>query len=572
MAVSEQNIPGSGDLCIRCHVPHGWYDGHSTPTDGSFLLESEAVGVSCSVCHKMTNTDDSEWMGNQLPPFVANDGGDPPVGYSGSGMLSLWGGAERLGPYEDATAPHEWGPSDFHRSPNFCGSCHDVSNPITGDLAHNAGAQPWADPVIRSGTPGTPVETKAAFNNFPHQYGVVERTFSENMSSAFPTTRVAEFTNLPAELQDGSIKSAYEDAIAADPSGDYVDGTPRFFSCQTCHMPPAGGRGCSFGPNRADNPLHDLTGGNYWMPELIKHLDDQDKLRLGGGVDQNMRDAMDDGRDRALRNLENSAKMSVTDNTLRVVNLTGHKLISGYPEGRRMWLNMKWFDRKGRLVREDGEYGELLVTIRNEDIPVRTILDPDDPNTKIYEAKMGMTREWARQLRGFGLRRDLPLTFDRVTGEVRQTLGDLANAPPGTTLKTLHFSMNNTVIADNRIPPYGMSYEEARKRNCLPVPRDQYGDPGPDGEYNYFDEVRLNPPARAVYGEIRLMYQPTSWEYVQFLFLANERRNQFLKDVGEDLLDGWLATGMAEPVVMTETMWGSRPPRNLGNPIEVDPK
>ena len=37
----------------------------------------------------------------------------------------------------------------------------------------------------------------------------------------------------------------------------------------------------------------------------------------------------------------------------------------------------------------------------------------------------------------------------------------------------------------NRIPPYGMAYEVAQKRNALPVPDSQYGKPGPGGTYDY---------------------------------------------------------------------------------------
>ena len=29
---------------------------------------------------------------------------------------------------------------------------------------------------------------------------------------------------------------------------------------------------------------------------------------------------------------------------VRVTNLTAHKLLSGYPEGRRLWINVKWYD------------------------------------------------------------------------------------------------------------------------------------------------------------------------------------------------------------------------------------
>ena len=153
----------------------------------------------------------------------------------------------------------------------------------------------------------------------------------------------------------------------------------------------------------------------------------------------------------------------------------------------------------------------------------------------------------------------LPLSFDRVTGAANYTLGQLAAQAPGTSHETFHFVLNNTVAEDNRIPPYGMTYAEASKRNALPVPAAQYGSPGTSGTYDYWDTLALNPPAGAVYGEIRLLYQPTSWEYVQFLYRANTGANLFLAQEGVNLLDGWLATGQAEPYVMASTTWGNAP-------------
>ena len=49
------------------------------------------------------------------------------------------------------------------------------------------------------------------------------------------------------------------------------------------------------------------------------------------------------------------------------------------------------------------------------------------------------------------------------------------------------------------------------------------------------------------------MYQPTSWEYIQFLMLANDGSVDFLKDEGKNLLQAWLNTGMAEPHEMAST-------------------
>src|SRR5210317_2460955 len=117
LAIAEQDFDGSGDLCIRCHSTGGWLAGRSTPTDGSGLAAGDGDGVECDFCHKMTNPDNSEHAGEQFAPFIANDGGNPTEGYFGSGMSSMWGGSDKLGPYNDAEARHQFMQSNFHRDP-----------------------------------------------------------------------------------------------------------------------------------------------------------------------------------------------------------------------------------------------------------------------------------------------------------------------------------------------------------------------------------------------------------------------------------------------------------------------
>jgi hypothetical protein len=561
LAVAELDFDGSGDLCIRCHSTGGWLAGRSTPTDGSGLMQSDSDGVECDFCHKMTNPDNSEHLGVQNPPFIANDGGNPAVGYYGSGMASIWGGNEKLGPYNDAAARHQFMQSDFHRDIDFCGTCHDVSNPAVGDLAHNNGAQSTADPVSASGVPGAPVDGKAAFNNFPYMYGIVERTFSEFRSGLLSQTLVKDYNTLPSELKQGAIQVAYESSVLAGTLGNYADNTDRYFSCQTCHMRPVNGPGCNKKgvPARTDLPLHDMTGGNYWMPDAIQWLDTQGRLRLGGGLTSVQIAALNEGKVRAMKQLNEAAVLSVSGNTLRITNLTGHKLISGYPEGRRMWINIKWYDGQSSIpVREDGRYGQIGTVIGGTQTTVNSLIDPSDPNTKVYETHYGMTQEWASQLISLGYPSDLALSYDRYTGAVDYTLGQLAGSAPATTHETFHFVLNNTVVKDNRIPPYGMSYDLAARRNALPVPANQYsGSPG--GTYLNYDEITLNPPASAVYATIDLRYQPTSWEYIQFLYLANDRSNSFLADEGQALLDAWMNTGMAESYILASTTWGTAP-------------
>jgi hypothetical protein len=246
------------------------------------------------------------------------------------------------------------------------------------------------------------------------------------------------------------------------------------------------GPGCNKAgaPVRSDLPLHDMTGGNTWMPDAILYQNAAGTLRLGGGLTALEISAIQAGQSRARQQLQLAASLSVAGDTLKVTNLTGHKLISGYPEGRRMWLNVKWFDASGALLREDGRYGPLAVTLRGAPLVVNSLLDPSDPNTKVYEAHYALTQAWAAQLIGYGYSPGVPVGYD---------------------------------------------------------------------------EVALSPPPGASYASIDLLYQSTSWEYVQFLALANEGGNAFLADEGQNLLDAWLATGMARPEVVASAAWGTPP-------------
>jgi hypothetical protein len=90
------------------------------------------------------------------------------------------------------------------------------------------------------------------------------------------------------------------------------------------------------------------------------------------------------------------------------------------------------------------------------------------------------------------------------------------------------------------------------------VPEAQYGYPNPEGVYRYWDEVSVSPPAGAVYAKIELLYQGTSWEYIQFLWKENKGTSAFLADEGVNLLEAWLNTGMAAPYLMAAAEWGKK--------------
>ena len=220
------------------------HDGRALPTHGSGLNPTtDHNGIECGLCHQLVNPDGSEHPGQQSAPFVANSGGASPEGFYGSGMQVLAGNQVRYGPYANATATHPWAQSQFHRSSQICGTCHEVSNPLVGDLAAKNGAQQPLPPGSFSGVPNGPVAQKAAFQNPPYAYGIVERTFSEHLASDLSSTLVGNYATLPPDLQRGAIERAYEQALLAGTNGNHEDGTPRFFSCQSCHMEPVVGEG-----------------------------------------------------------------------------------------------------------------------------------------------------------------------------------------------------------------------------------------------------------------------------------------------------------------------------------------
>jgi len=236
-----------------------------------------------------------------------------------------------------------------------------------------------------------------------------------------------------------------------------------------------------------------------------------------------------------------------------VTNLTGHKMISGYPEGRRVWINVRWLDSGGVLLpgTEVGAYGPIgrsVTDLNQVEHPVLSLLDLDD--TVVYQATPGMDQGWAAQLSALGYPDGMVLTYDRLTDAVDHTVGELKLEEPDTRYHTFHFALNNVVVHDNRIPPFRMRYDDARTRNTLPIPKDQYGDPGTGGVYDHWDENDFDVPPGAATAEVRLYYQQTSWEYIQFLWLENDTLGPFLGQEGINMLDAWANTGMCQPFEM----------------------
>jgi hypothetical protein len=519
--------PNAVDICERCHFPKGWLEGRSDPANASLMTGADFDGVQCDLCHQMYDPfleaahaglregadwqaywDESNASDTPSQPAVdltlqedralaatieRFDGSDffgpdgqggliPPPEYTenGSGQYFVSGGGQKRASFSDAAARHQMFYSRYHKSRYFCSACHDVSNPALANL----GASPVG---------GLPTESVSA-----HAYYHVERTFSEFMLSAYGKDGGA-----------AGIGPFAPEVFETSLANDYIA------RCQDCHMRDVVGAGANKNgvPIRpggsaehplSGQPLHDLTGGNVWVatvlasavPGSLNHdatnegllWQGPDVLTLdlsaGEGLDP---EALLAGADRALQQLQLAAAIEDLSYgpssgvlSFRVQNQTGHKLISGFPEGRRMFVNVRAYVGDS-LVYEVNPYDETQDTLKG--LPGGVPLGPNEAHVDelVYEMHPSST----------------------LTGED----------------ETFHFVLADGRYKDNRIPPKGFDIAAAGARLSVPA---WHGveDPNyftPEEYAGGYDQVDLTIAAGADRVEVNLYYQTTSREYVEFL-------------------------------------------------------
>ncbi len=461
LAIANQDARNSGDLCLRCHIHTGWVMGRSVPTDGRAMLNSDKVGVSCDLCHRMVDPIFDTGISPPQDAAILAAMLNPGTNFA-SAMVHLDFQSSRRGPFSDAVAPHEVTVSPFHREAAFCGTCHDVSNPV---FERDAGGVYQPNDLDRPAT-----------DFGPHKLGVVERTYSEWLHSEFNTPAGVHLPRFAGNKPDGRVAT-----------------------CQDCHMRDVAGYGCDPNqhpatPLRQDLPLHDLTGHSTWLPLLLVNL----------YSNQVPGTAITAGVARATSMLQNAADLAIQDAGARIkvfiTNNCGHKLPTGYPEGRRMWINARFYHADAALLAESAAY--------DPDTGVLT----HDAQAKIYEVHPG----------------------------IDQNITNLVGLPEG---PSLHFVLNNKIFDDNRIPPRGFTNEAFAAFGGAPA-----GYSYEDGQY--WDSTLYDVPPRATRAEVRLYFQSTSKEFIEFLRDENRTNTK-----GQELYDLWNNHGKCPPTLMQSATW-----------------
>ncbi|MBC7772280.1 MAG: hypothetical protein H7210_07290 [Pyrinomonadaceae bacterium] len=463
LRVANNDAGDGGETCLRCHVPQGWIQGRSTPTDGSALEPADFESVSCSMCHRMV---DPEYVPGQSPaadeailaglaelpfnPHSANYVIDPLDRRRGPfDMNADWGGSFPFHAYEQ---------SPFHRESSMCATCHDVSLPHyskqpDGTYAPNA----W----------DTPAPSDDKYTQFPEQ-----RTYSEWTTSLFAQGQV-------------------------DLNKRFGGDRPTVSSCQDCHMPTlSGGEGCGFDPpDRPDYTLHTFPGANTWIMRAINHLYFESETNLTP-------ERVDDAIARNVEFLQAASDMELARNgsdlTVRIINYSGHKLPTGYVEGRRMWVNVKFLDAANQVIAERGHYDAATADLTTAD-------------TKVYERLHG----------------------------IDPTVSALSGVQAG---QSFHLVLNNVVMSDNRIPPMGFTNAAADA-----VQSGAVGYTYADGQY--WDDTVYTIPAGARKAQVTLYYQTSSKAYMEFL---RDNANAGAENPGQVAYDMWVMFGKSAPVAMDQ--------------------
>jgi hypothetical protein len=200
----------------------------------------------------------------------------------------------------------------------------------------------------------------------------------------------------------------------------------------------------------------------------------------------------------AARDEDDDDKVKKMKVTVRVTNLTGHKLPTGFPEGRRMWIDFQVIDQ-----------GTGWTVFHSGKLRHGRIVRPSQ--AKVYEVVNIAEGYDDLMFQGFNM---LDLNKD---GEVTHEE------------KEFHFILGNKVEKDNRIPPAGFNKKAYIADGAFIVPRDPLDNDYLDGQ-NWDDTQYVFRVPSWVKGPLQmtatLKYQTFSGEFMKFLTQEDIEKTQ----------------------------------------------
>jgi hypothetical protein len=368
-------------------------------------LAIDGEGIACDLCHRFAT-----------PPPV--DESDPMSGVGLANARFEVGPPDvKVGPFDDAlTVGHASARAPLMEDSRLCGQCHDVTDDKRPRVLEDGTVSAMPTPL--------------------------ERTFSEWKQSAFADTE-----------------------------------SPQYRTCQGCHMQSWEGRVTTVTAAQETRKVssHRIVGSSVWAPLLVA-----EKARAPDAP-QHLRGSApfsEAASSEARRFLEEESvtlqarEVRVVGDrrflVVRVTNQTGHKIPTGYSEGRRMWVASAVVDEDGVCHARTGRFDAEACD-----------LDPDALPVETWEMLPALNNE-----------------------------------------KTFHFALVDSILRDSRIPPAGFVPNDDTR------PVGKVFDTLTDGTLAPYDDVLLpldDPSSddgalswpRTV--DVRVLFQSTSRDFLSFL-------------------------------------------------------
>src|SRR5882672_555950 len=245
--------------------------------------------------------------------------------------------------------------SDQFDSPEICGGCHvEIYAQWKGSMMANA----WTDPIYRAVLNAVSKATGGKVDKFcmgcHTPVGVVTgeaKPSGEGMSEiAGRGVQCDVCHNISDSMGIGNGSYVLTPKLHGRPLkfGPFKDAISPFHDTafSPLHMKPAPGRATPFSREREQIHVHNIVGGNMLVPKMLgseKHSKlAEEMLQSAAKVEIFAPSSLVAGAINKVR--------------VRVTNVgAGHKLPTGFPEGREMWIDFRVMDGAGRTLYRLGE-------------------------------------------------------------------------------------------------------------------------------------------------------------------------------------------------------------------------
>jgi hypothetical protein len=243
---------------------------------------------------------------------------------------------------------------------NFCTGCHTPMGLTTGQITPELDREPLEKAAAEHPLPGVDCEAchnisartgedngayvlTPMLNGKPTKFGPYKDAVSPYHDTVYSEMHTrSDFCSVCHNVTHPFTSTAIERTYDEWHDSEYAYNGEQ---CQSCHMPDMAGKAAVMGPDRKNVAMHWFNGGNV---TLLNHFAQPENA-------QRSRDLLKSAAAIAFTDLPDFVAGQDAVIKIQVTNKgAGHKLPSGFPEGREMWIDFTVSDAQGTVVYRSG--------------------------------------------------------------------------------------------------------------------------------------------------------------------------------------------------------------------------